>query len=144
MYMNNVNDFNIEEIAKIIQQHGGRLYLVGGAVRDKLLNKVNHDEDYCVVGLEAEVFEKIFPNAIKRGKDFEVFDLYGKEFAMARLERKVSKGHKGFEIVSGRNVTLEEDLKRRDITINSIAQDVLTEEIIDPFNRKRRPAKQSN
>lgn len=144
MYMNNINDINIKEIAKKIQKQGGKLYLVGGAVRDKLLNKVSHDEDYCVVGIESEVFEKIFPNAIKRGKDFEVFDLYGKEFAMARLERKVSKGHKGFEIISGRNVTLEEDLKRRDITINSMAEDVLTKEIIDPFNRKRGFAKQDN
>ena len=86
----------------------------------------------------SDEFERLFPNAIKRGKDFEVFDLYGKEFAMARLERKVAKGHKGFEIISGRNVTLLEDLKRRDITINSIAQDVLTSEIIDPLNRKAR------
>lgn len=131
--MNKIESSNIEKIAKIIEKKGGRLYLVGGAIRDKLLNKVNHDEDYCVVGLESEDFEKIFPNAIKRGKDFEVFDLYGKEFAMARLERKIAKGHKGFEIVSGKNVTLLEDLKRRDITINSIAQDVLTKEIIDPF-----------
>lgn len=135
--MSKLEDYDIKKIAEEIKQKGGRLYLVGGAVRDKLLNKVNHDEDYCVVGLESDEFERIFPNAIKRGKDFEVFDLYGKEFAMARLERKVGKGHKGFEIISGRNVTLLEDLKRRDITINSIAQDVLTKEIIDPFNRKR-------
>ena len=110
--MSKIESSNIEEIAKIIEKNGGRLYLVGGAIRDKLLNKVNHDEDYCVVGLESDDFEKIFPNAFKRGKDFEVFDLYGKEFAMARLERKIAKGHKGFEVVSGKNVTLLEDLKR--------------------------------
>lgn len=134
MYMSNVGKGNIKTIAKVIEDNGGRLYLVGGAIRDKLLNIKTHDEDYCVVGLDPIEFEKIFSHAIKRGKDFEVFDLDGREFAMARLERKVSKGHTGFEIVSGKNVTLLEDLKRRDITINSIAQDVLTKEIIDPFN----------
>lgn len=141
--MNKLEECDIKKVARKIEQKGGKLYLVGGAVRDKLLNKESHDEDYCVVGLECDEFENLFPSAIKRGKDFEVFDLYGKEFAMARLERKISKGHKGFEVISGKNVTLLEDLKRRDITINSIAQDVLTGDIIDPFNRKKRFRKKS-
>ena len=58
----------------------------------------------------------------------------GHEFALARTEKKIGKGHKEFEITTNKNITIEEDLLRRDITINSIAQDVLTKEIIDPFN----------
>ena len=122
------------EIAKLIEKHGGRLYLVGGAIRDKLLNRPIFDEDYCVVGLGKQEFTELFQNAHIRGKDFEVFDLDGHEFALARTEKKTGKGHKEFEITTNKNITIEEDLLRRDITINSIAQDVLTKEIIDPFN----------
>lgn len=122
------------EIAKLIENHGGRLYLVGGALRDKLLNRPIFDEDYCVVGLEKQDFLELFPNAHIRGKAFEVFELNGHEFALARTEKKIGKGHKQFEITTNKNITIEEDLLRRDITINSIAQDVLTKEIIDPFN----------
>ena len=124
----------IEKIARVIEQNGGRLYLVGGALRDSLLNRPIYDEDYCVVGIEKDNFIKLFPEAILRGKAFEVFDLEGKEFALARTEKKIGKGHKNFEIKTGKNITIEEDLKRRDITINAIAKDVLTGEIIDPFN----------
>ena len=124
---------DIKEIANIIKQNGGTLYLVGGAVRDSLLNRSICDEDYCVVGIEKELFIKLFPKSHQRGKSFEVFDLEGKEFALARAEKKIGKGHKEFEITTGKNITIEEDLKRRDITINSIAKNVLTNEIIDPF-----------
>ena len=125
----------IENIARIIEQNGGRLYLVGGALRDSLLNRPIYDEDYCVVGIEKNKFIELFPQAILRGKSFEVFNLYGKEFALARTEKKTGKGHKNFEITTGKNIKIEEDLKRRDITINAIAKDVLTSEIIDPFGR---------
>lgn len=126
----------ILEIAKKIKSNGGELYLVGGAVRDKILNREVHDEDYCVVGISAENFKKIFPEAIERGKSFCVFELDKKEFAIARKENKIGAGHKNFEIIADENVTIEEDLSRRDITINSIAQNVLTGEIIDKFNGK--------
>ena len=124
----------VEEIANKIKEKGGSLYLVGGAVRNKFLNLEIHDEDYCVCGLTEEEFIKLFPNAKPRGKAFKVFDLDGKEFALARKDVKKGLGHKDFEIQSNPNITIEEDLYRRDITINSIAQDVLTKEIIDPFN----------
>jgi len=129
-------DKEIIEIAKIIEKQGGRLYLVGGAVRDELLNIENIDEDYCVTGLSHDEFVDLFPNAFVRGKFFEVFDINGKEFALARVEKKTGKGHKEFEIIANENITIEQDLKRRDITINSIAKDVLTGKIIDPFNGK--------
>ena len=125
----------IENVAKIIEQNGGRLYLVGGAVRDSLLNRPIYDEDYAIVGLDEKEFLNLFPKAHTRGKAFEVFDLDGKEFALARTEKKIGRGHKSFEITTGKNITIEEDLKRRDITINAIAKDVLTEKLIDPFNR---------
>lgn len=125
---------NIIEIAKKIESNGGRLYLVGGAVRDEILNLKSNDKDYCVTGLTHDEFIKLFPDAFVRGKSFEVFDMDGQEFALARTEKKVGKGHKEFEINSNKNITIYDDLKRRDITINSIAKDVLTGEIIDPFN----------
>ena len=120
----------ISEIAKIISKNGGKLYLVGGCLRDKILNRANHDEDYCVTGIKGEEFLKLFPNAHVRGKSFEVYDIDGKEFAMARKEKKIAAGHKGFEIQTGK-ITIEDDLLRRDITINSLAQNVITGEVID-------------
>lgn len=128
---------NILEIAKKIEQEGGRLYLVGGAIRDKLLKKQVKDEDYCITGISSEKFKELFPQSFSRGKSFEVFDMDGKEFAMARTERKTGLGHKEFEITTNENITIEQDLARRDITINSIAEDVLTKEIIDPFNGRK-------
>lgn len=124
---------NIKEIANVIKQNSGRLYLVGGDVRDSMLGRPICDEDYCVCGLDKEKFLELFPNSYSRGKTFEVFDIEGKEFALARTEKKVGKGHKEFKITIGKEITIEEDLKRRDITINSIAKDVLTGELIDPF-----------
>lgn len=83
--------------------------------------------------MSAEEFKKLFPESFARGKAFEVFDIDGREFALARKEQKTGKGHKEFEIITGKDITVTADLKRRDITINSIAKDVLTGEIIDPF-----------
>lgn len=124
----------ILEIAKKINNENGRLYMVGGAVRDKLIKIAPKDYDYTVTGISSEKFVSLFPNAKMQGKSFPVFNMGNSEFALARKERKVGKGHKGFEFEVGKNITIEEDLKRRDITINSIAIDVLTGEIIDPFN----------
>ena len=128
---------DIKLVASKIKENGGNLYLVGGAVRDSLLGKQTHDEDYCVTGITFEKFQQIFPEAHIRGKAFAVFDIEGKEFALARTESKTGAGHKEFEINADPKITIEEDLARRDITINSIAKDVLTEEIIDPFDGKQ-------
>lgn len=128
---------DIKQIAKIINEKGGNLYLVGGAVRDQILNRKNNDEDYCVTGISSEQFLQLFPNVITKGKFFEVFELEGKEFAMARTEQKNKSSeneHTNFTILTHKCITIEEDLARRDITINAIAQNVLTNEIIDPFN----------
>lgn len=124
---------NIINIANIIDKNGGRLYLVGGAVRDKLTNVTPHDEDYCITGISSKKFKELFPQAFKRGKAFEVFEIEGKEFALARTEKKIGIGHKDFDVTCNPNITIEEDLGRRDITINSIAQDVISGKIIDPY-----------
>ena len=125
---------DITLMANKIKDAGGRLYLVGGAVRDELLGRITHDEDYCVTGLSHEEFQKLFPEAHVRGKAFSVFDINGKEFALARTEAKTGKGHKEFEINANSKISIQEDLARRDITINAIAKDILTGEIIDLFN----------
>ena len=127
----------IIEIAQKIKQAGGCLYAVGGTVRDKILGKTSKDEDYCVTGITKEEFVEIFPEAKHRGKFFGVFVLENKEFAMARTEEKTGTGHKEFKVKTNKDITIEEDLKRRDITINAIAEDILTGEIIDPYNGKQ-------
>ena len=124
---------NIIAIANKIKSNGGNVYLVGGAIRDKLLGIVNHDEDYCVTGLSFDEFRELFPEAYVRGKDFPVFSIGNKEFAIARKERKIGLGHNNFDVETDKKITIEEDLERRDITINAIAKEVLTDKIIDPF-----------
>ena len=125
------------EIAKKIEKAGGRLYLVGGALRDEFLGKEVYDKDYCVTGLTDEEFISLFPEAIIKGKSFKVYEINKKEIALARKETKTGKTHKDFKIRTNKNILIEEDLKRRDITINAIAQDVLTREIIDPFGGEK-------
>lgn len=124
---------DIIDIAKIIQKSGGTLYLVGGAIRDELLQRKIYDKDYCVTGISKNKFLDLFPNAKILGKSFEVFEINHIQFALARKETKIGEGHKEFSIQIGENITIQEDLARRDITINSIAKNVLTGEIIDPY-----------
>ena len=127
----------ITEIANKINNVGGRLYLVGGAVRDRFLGIEPKDYDYVITGLTNEKFIELFPKGNIRGKSFPVYDMYGAEFALARIEKKIDKGYKGFEITSNAEITIEQDLKRRDVTINSIAIDVLSEEVVDPFEGRK-------
>lgn len=97
-------------------------YLVGGAVRDKLLNKSCNDKDYVIVG--ATVEEMLAKGYKQIGKDFPVFlDENGCENALARLEKKCGERHTDFEVSFSPDVTLEEDLSRRDLTVNAIAMD---------------------
>ena len=110
-----------------------KVYLVGGAVRDKLLGLPVKEKDWVVVGSTAqEMKDKGYKQV---GKDFPVFinPKTGEEYALARTERKSGHGYAGFEFDTNPNVTLEEDLARRDLTINAIAQDE-DGTLIDPFN----------
>lgn len=112
------------------------IYLVGGAVRDKLLDLPVKDRDYVVVGatpeeMEAKGFKPV-------GADFPVF-LHPdtkEEYALARTERKSGKGYKGFTVYAEPDVTLEDDLSRRDLTINAMAE---TEDgkLIDPYDGQK-------
>jgi tRNA nucleotidyltransferase (CCA-adding enzyme) len=113
-----------------------QVYLVGGAVRDRLLGRAVAERDWVVVGatpaeLTAEGYSAV-------GKDFPVFlhPQSKEEYALARQERKVAPGYHGFTTVFSPDVTLEEDLKRRDLTINAMAEDAAGH-IVDPYGGQR-------
>ena len=113
-----------------------QVYLVGGAVRDALLNRKVVERDYVVVGATPE--EMLSQGFTQVGKDFPVF-LHPKtqeEYALARTERKSGKGYTGFVCDASSSVTLEEDLLRRDLTVNAIAQDNYGK-LIDPYGGKK-------
>ena len=99
-------------------------YLVGGAIRDKILGVATDttEKDYVVVDSSPEEMQSLGFRQV--GKEFPVFlhPHSKEEYALARLERKVGKGYKGFEFDTSKSVTLEQDLSRRDLTINAIAQ----------------------
>ncbi len=113
-----------------------KVYLVGGAVRDQLLGEKPKERDWVVVGgtpddLLAQGYKQV-------GKDFPVF-LHPKtheEYALARVERKTGPGYTGFSVIADPTVTLEQDLSRRDLTINAIAQ-TPDGDLVDPFNGQK-------
>lgn len=107
-----------------------KTYLVGGAVRDMVMGVEPKDRDYVVTGAtEADMLAAGFE---KVGADFPVFLKDGEEYALARRERKTGEGYHGFETDHGTDVTLEEDLARRDLTVNSMAMDE-DGVLVDPF-----------
>jgi tRNA nucleotidyltransferase (CCA-adding enzyme) len=110
-----------------------KIYAVGGAVRDRLLGRPVADQDYVVVGSTPEQMEQLGYRPV--GRDFPVFlhPQTHEEYALARTERKTARGYKGFEIQASPEVTLEQDLARRDLTINAIARDD-SGNIIDPHH----------
>ena len=109
-----------------------KTYLVGGAVRDQLLNYPYRERDWVVVGASAGELLSLGYEQV--GKDFPVFlhPVSKEEYALARTERKSGKGYTGFKCISTPEVTLEQDLLRRDLTINAMAQDSQGD-IIDPY-----------
>jgi tRNA nucleotidyltransferase (CCA-adding enzyme) len=110
-----------------------KVYLVGGAVRDKLLGVTAQDRDWVVVGATPE--EMLARGFRPVGKDFPVFlhPQTDEEYALARTERKTAPGYHGFQFLAAPDVSLEEDLRRRDLTINAMAEDEAGN-IVDPFN----------
>jgi tRNA nucleotidyltransferase (CCA-adding enzyme) len=112
------------------------VYLVGGAVRDRLLGLPVKERDWVVVGALPEDLQR--DGFVPVGREFPVFlhPQTHEEYALARLERKVAPGYRGFTTQFSPDVTLEEDLKRRDLTINAIAESA-SGDIIDPYGGRR-------
>lgn len=125
-----------KELATFVKNLGGCLYLVGGSVRDEVMGLDPSDSDYMIVGLNPTTAELYFGKSV--GRAFGVFLVTVNdsicEVALARKETKTHPGHKGFDIYSDETVTLEDDLSRRDFTMNAMAKNVLTGEISDPFS----------
>jgi tRNA nucleotidyltransferase (CCA-adding enzyme) len=113
-----------------------KIYLVGGAVRDRLLGLPGKDRDYVVVGATPEDLLHLGYKPV--GKDFPVFlhPQTREEYALARTERKTGRGYHAFEFDTDKSVTLQDDLRRRDLTINAMAQDE-NGVLIDPFGGAR-------
>jgi len=112
------------------------VYLVGGAVRDRIMGLEVKDRDWVVVGATTSQMRELGFNQV--GKDFPVFlhPVTGEEYALARSERKTSRGYHGFEFDSSIEITLEQDLMRRDLTMNAIAMDN-EGNFIDPFGGQK-------
>lgn len=141
-------NYTVELFVRKLEEIEAKGYLVGGAIRDKILADIKgiqsytpKDHDYVVTGVTQEKFEIQFPDANLVGKDFPVYllmiDGESCEVALARTERKVESGHKGFKIITSPNLTIEDDLARRDLTINSMAISLHDGSLVDPFNGKR-------
>ena len=117
-----------------------QIYMVGGAVRDRLLGLPVHDRDWVVVGATPE--QMVAQGFLPVGRDFPVFlhPQTREEYALARTERKSGRGYRGFVVQASPDVTLEEDLARRDLTINSIAESEGAESaggLFDPYNGQK-------
>src|SRR5512146_2243756 len=113
-----------------------KVFLVGGAVRDQLLGVPVSDRDYVVVGARPDDLLREQYKPV--GKDFPVFlhPQTGEEYALARTERKTGRGYHGFAFDTSPDVTLEDDLRRRDLTINAMARGE-DGALIDPFGGER-------
>jgi tRNA nucleotidyltransferase (CCA-adding enzyme) len=127
----------ITKLAKTIEQNGGRAMLVGGCVRDELMNAEPKDFDVEVYGVEPQKLKEILEGFGKVdivGEAFTVYKLGNDlDVSLPRRERKTGKGHRGFIVEGDPNMSFEEAAKRRDFTINAILKDVLTGEIIDIY-----------
>src|SRR5918999_1929800 len=114
-----------------------KFYSVGGAVRDELLGLAVKDRDYVVVGATPDEMVRLGFKPV--GKDFPVFlhPETHEEYALARTERKSGRGYKGFTVYAAPDVTLEDDLRRRDLTINAMAKAADDGTLIDPFGGRK-------
>lgn len=130
-----------EAFAKVLRAHGARVFIVGGWVRDALRHVRPHDKDYMVSGIAEADFQQLFPDAQKVGHGFPVYlvsiDGCLSEVAFARKERKEGQGYRGFRVSYDPSVTVEEDLYRRDTTMNSMALELPAKTLIDPYHGAR-------
>ena len=128
-----------KQIAQLVKEKGGRTFYVGGYVRDKLLNIENKDVDIEIHGINEEQLQDILKQVgdpISYGKSFGVYSLkgYDIDIALPRSEKAIGKGHKDFKIDVDPFIGYKQAARRRDITINALMQDVLTDEILDYYN----------
>jgi len=135
-----------KEFVRKINSIYGEAYIVGGWVRDSIRGVVPKDKDYVITGVLEGDFNELFPQAIKVGKSFPIYllEVNGEscEIAFAKRERKTGIGYNGFEVSFDKSICIAEDLYRRDTTMNSIALDLQTLELIDPFQGKQHIAEQ--
>ena len=120
-----------------IRSAGGRVFRVGGCVRDRFRGVPAKDVDYVVTGMTEERLCTLFPRAAKIGRSFPVYhvrvDGVRREVALARRERKTGTGYRGFAVAFDPSVTIEEDLYRRDTTMNAMALELPSGELFDPY-----------
>lgn len=130
-----------KEFADAVRKIGGRSYIVGGFVRDTFLGKRPKDKDYCVGGIDEKNFCALFPNAKKIGRAFPVYmmkiDGRDAEIAFLRREKKIGRGYRGFEAICDPTISIEDDLFRRDTTMNAMAIDILSGALIDPYGGQK-------
>jgi len=130
-----------EDFSDGITRAGGRAYIVGGWVRDEIRGAEPKDKDYVVTGVGEGSFESLFPAAHRVGRSFPVYRLRidgeTRDVAFARSEKKTGLGYRGFDVCFDRSISIREDLERRDTTINSMALEVGSRELIDPFGGAR-------
>ena len=133
------NKSRVLKIARAVEAQGGRAVAVGGFVRDQFLGIPSKDLDIEVFGLSLDNLQAIlatFGEVHTVGKSFGVLQIKGLpvDFSLPRKDSKVAPGHRGFEITFDKTLSFEEAARRRDLTINSIGLDILTDEILDPFD----------
>ena len=125
------------DFVRSVRNAGARIFRVGGCVRDCFRGVRAKDVDYVLTGLAEEKFCALFPRAEKIGRSFPVYhvrvDGVRREVSFARRERKTGTGYRGFAVAFDPSVTIEEDLYRRDTTMNAMALELPTEELFDPY-----------
>ncbi len=127
-------------VTRAVASVGGRALIVGGWVRDRLLNTPSKDIDLEVYGLSADRLHAILTtlgsvNTV--GSSFTVYKLGPLDIALPRTESKTGQGHRGFSVTGNPNLSISDASRRRDFTINAIAWDPLTDEYYDPHNGQR-------
>ncbi len=120
--------------ANLISDSGGELYIVGEAVTEFLKGNTSVHPKFCITGLTCEKFMELSPDAVRSSKQYPEYVINEYKFGLARTGKRQDMGNKGQEVPANPLITIESDLKRRDITINSIAINVRTGDVVDPCN----------
>ena len=124
-------------IARRIHDAGGRALIVGGWVRDRLMERTCKDLDVEVYGIPADRLKSLlaaFGNVNTVGESFTVYKVADIDFSLPRRESRIGRGHRAFEVTGDPNLSFNEAARRRDFTINAIGWDPLSEEYVDPFD----------